>query len=95
MTPFSYMHFPMVQILVLQVSSSDTLASIAAKFDTTTSELMKLNKLMSQMIFPGQVQHLVILTVVVTRGNAQGVYIGYREVLGGGHLHECSVTVVY
>jgi len=58
MTPFSDMYFPMFQILVLQVSSSDTLASIAAKFDTTTSELMKLNKLMSQMIFPGQVQHL-------------------------------------
>lgn len=38
-----------------QVSGSETLASIAAKFDTTTSELKKLNKLMTQMIWPGQV----------------------------------------
>ena len=51
----SPVHLPLFRISVLQVASSDMLASIAAKFDTTTSELMKLNKLMSQMIFPGQV----------------------------------------
>ena len=51
----SAIYLPLFRIVVLQVSSSDMLASIAAKFDTTTSELMKLNKLMSQMIFPGQV----------------------------------------
>ncbi|KAK2171656.1 hypothetical protein NP493_1048g00055 [Ridgeia piscesae] len=44
--------------ILYSVSSSDTLASIAAKFDTTTSELMKLNKLMSQMIFPGQMLYV-------------------------------------
>ncbi|ELU17867.1 hypothetical protein CAPTEDRAFT_218966 [Capitella teleta] len=37
------------------VGSRDTLASIAAQFDTTTSELKKLNRLMTQMVFPGQV----------------------------------------
>ncbi|XP_064597789.1 LOW QUALITY PROTEIN: oxidation resistance protein 1-like [Liolophura sinensis] len=38
-----------------QVQVSNTLESIAAQFDTTPSELAKLNKLPSRMIFPGQV----------------------------------------
>jgi len=38
-----------------QVSSTDTLPSIAAQFETTTSELKKLNRLMSEMVFPGKV----------------------------------------
>lgn len=36
------------------VSASDTLAGIAARFDTTPSELVKLNRLVSRLIFPGQ-----------------------------------------
>lgn len=36
------------------VSSSDTLLGIAARFDTTPSELTKLNKLTCGLIFPGQ-----------------------------------------
>ena len=41
--------------MYLQVSDRDTLRSIAAIFDTTPSELKKLNKLMSDMVFPGKV----------------------------------------
>ncbi|XP_060065002.1 nuclear receptor coactivator 7-like [Ylistrum balloti] len=37
------------------VKDSDTLESIAAFFDTTPSELKKLNRLTSRLIFPGQV----------------------------------------
>ena len=37
------------------VQSSDTLTSLAARFDTTPSELVSLNKLHSRLIFPGQV----------------------------------------
>ncbi|CAD5114508.1 DgyrCDS3632 [Dimorphilus gyrociliatus] len=36
------------------VSDRDTLTSIAAQFDTTPSELKKINKLMNQFIFAGQ-----------------------------------------
>ena len=38
-----------------QVAQSDTLAKIALKFDSTPSELTRLNKLASRMIFQGQV----------------------------------------
>ncbi|KAG1656909.1 Oxidation resistance protein 1 [Nymphon striatum] len=37
------------------VAATDTLAGIAARFYTTPSELTKLNKLSSRLIFPGQV----------------------------------------
>ncbi len=43
-------------LLLFQVSDRDTLRSIAAMFDTTPSELKKLNKLMSDMVFPGKVR---------------------------------------
>ena len=39
------------------VRGSDTLTSVAARFDTTPSELASLNKLHSRLIFPGQVRH--------------------------------------
>ena len=35
-------------------------------------------------------QHCLRTYTVFAHGNAQGVYIGYRQVLGGGRLHECS-----
>lgn len=38
-----------------QVSANDTLTSIAARFDTTPSELTKLNKLSTRFVYPGQV----------------------------------------
>lgn len=41
--------------LRLQVTASDTLTSIAARFDTTPSELTKLNKLTTRFVYPGQV----------------------------------------
>lgn len=39
------------------IEVSDTLQSIAAKFDTTPSEVKKLNKLFSTIVFPGQVRN--------------------------------------
>lgn len=41
--------------LWLQVEPSDTLASVAAHFDITPSELAILNRLPSRTVFPGQV----------------------------------------
>jgi len=41
--------------LAYTVHGSDTLTSVAARFDTTPSELVSLNKLHSRLIFPGQV----------------------------------------
>ncbi len=40
---------------LLKASSTDTLSSIAARFETTPSELAKINRLTSRHIFPGQV----------------------------------------
>lgn len=37
-----------------QVADRDTLTSIAARFDTTPSELTKLNRLATPFVFPGQ-----------------------------------------
>ena len=45
----------MGQLCCFQVTNTDTLASIAAQFDTTTSELKKSNRLMSDMVIPGKV----------------------------------------
>lgn len=39
----------------MQVGSTDTLTSIAARFDTTPSELRILNRLPSNNVFPGQI----------------------------------------
>ncbi|GBM41097.1 hypothetical protein AVEN_9238-1, partial [Araneus ventricosus] len=41
------------------VQASDTLAGIAARFDTTPSELAKLNRLSARMVFPGQVSYFL------------------------------------
>ncbi|KDR11626.1 Oxidation resistance protein 1, partial [Zootermopsis nevadensis] len=38
--------------------ASDTLTSVAARFDTTPSELTKLNRLTTRLIFPGQVLYV-------------------------------------
>jgi len=40
---------------VVQVKDSDTLTSVAARFDTTPSELAKMNRLATRLVFPGQV----------------------------------------
>lgn len=40
--------------MILQVRDRDTLTSVAARFDTTPSELTKLNRLATQFIFSGQ-----------------------------------------
>lgn len=37
------------------MEANDTLTSVAARFDTTPSELAKLNRLGARLIFPGQV----------------------------------------
>ena len=41
--------------LAYTVQNSDTLTSLPARFDTTPSELVAINKLHSRLIFPGQV----------------------------------------
>jgi hypothetical protein len=45
--------------LAYTVQSNDTLTSLAARFDTTPSELVAINKLHSRLIFPGQVIDLI------------------------------------
>lgn len=41
-------------LCILQVGDRDTLTSVAARFDTTPSELSKLNRLGSTFIYSGQ-----------------------------------------
>lgn len=48
--------------LAYTVKSSDTLTSLAARFDTTPSELVAINKLSSRLIFPGQVTRALSAT---------------------------------
>lgn len=52
-TPSSSLYF--LFPFSLQVTANDTLTSIAARFDTTPSELTKLNKLSTRFVYPGQV----------------------------------------
>lgn len=44
----------LIVFVILQVRDRDTLTSVAARFDTTPSELTKLNRLATQFIFSGQ-----------------------------------------
>lgn len=41
-------------MFAMQVGGRDTLTSVAARFDTTPSELTSINKLNSSFIYPGQ-----------------------------------------
>lgn len=41
-------------MFIVQVGSRDTLTAVAARFDTTPSELTSINKLNSSFIYPGQ-----------------------------------------
>lgn len=43
-----------------QVADRDTLTSVAARFDTTPSELTKLNRLATPFIFPGQLLYVPV-----------------------------------
>ncbi|CAG4924199.1 unnamed protein product [Colias eurytheme] len=45
---------PPMKTVTYTVRDRDTLTSLAARFDTTPSELTKLNRLATQFIFPGQ-----------------------------------------
>jgi len=49
---------PPVNTITYTVEASDTLTSVAARFDTTPSELTKLNRLATRLIFPGQVLYV-------------------------------------
>ncbi|GFG28324.1 hypothetical protein Cfor_09077, partial [Coptotermes formosanus] len=49
---------PPVNTITYTVEASDTLTSVAARFDTTPSELTKLNRLTTRLIFPGQVLYV-------------------------------------
>lgn len=51
-------------IVYLQVADRDTLTSVAARFDTTPSELTKLNRLATPFIFPGQQLYVPLRTTV-------------------------------
>ncbi|XP_065214762.1 nuclear receptor coactivator 7 isoform X5 [Planococcus citri] len=46
---------PPTRTITYKVEASDTLTSVAARFDTTPSELAILNRLPSRTVFPGQV----------------------------------------
>ncbi|XP_046987657.1 nuclear receptor coactivator 7 isoform X8 [Schistocerca americana] len=46
---------PPIETTTYTVAANDTLTSVAARFDTTPSELAKLNRLGARLIFPGQV----------------------------------------
>ena len=54
------------------VQNSDTLTSVAARFDTTPSELVSLNKLHSRLIFPGQVSLTLTALICMSRLLAGG-----------------------
>lgn len=47
---------------LFQVADRDTLTSVAARFDTTPSELTKLNRLATPFIFPGQQLYVPLRT---------------------------------
>ncbi|XP_063223765.1 oxidation resistance protein 1 isoform X4 [Bacillus rossius redtenbacheri] len=49
---------PPENTITYTVEPSDTLMSVAARFDTTPSELTKLNRLTTRLVFPGQVLHV-------------------------------------
>ncbi|XP_066906102.1 oxidation resistance protein 1 isoform X8 [Halyomorpha halys] len=44
-----------IKTTTYKVEATDTLTSVAARFDTTPSELVKLNRLAARTVFPGQV----------------------------------------
>ena len=52
--------------MVVQVNGNETLMSVAARFDTTVSELKKLNRLMTDVIWPGKVWQLFELGMRLT-----------------------------
>ncbi|XP_053653498.2 uncharacterized protein [Cherax quadricarinatus] len=56
---------PPVPTMTYTVSANDTLTSIAARFDTTPSELTKLNKLSTRFVYPGQVISVPDKTVAI------------------------------
>ncbi|GAB6029687.1 hypothetical protein CHUAL_005414 [Chamberlinius hualienensis] len=43
-----------------EVNTNDTLTSVAARFETTPSELVKLNRLVNRLVFPGQVIYIAV-----------------------------------
>jgi hypothetical protein len=46
---------PLDQLILHTATDRDTLTSIAARYDCTPSEIIKLNRLSSRLIFPGQI----------------------------------------
>ncbi|XP_034232554.1 oxidation resistance protein 1 isoform X4 [Thrips palmi] len=48
-------HLQPLNTITYTVKASDTLTSVAARFDTTPSELAKMNRLATRLVFPGQV----------------------------------------
>ncbi|CAB0019069.1 unnamed protein product, partial [Nesidiocoris tenuis] len=50
------------------VEASDTLTSVAARFDTTPSELCKINRLAARTVFPGQVIRVPVKSSKTDKG---------------------------
>ncbi|KAK3913640.1 Oxidation resistance protein 1 [Frankliniella fusca] len=51
-------HLQPLNTITYTVKASDTLTSVAARFDTTPSELAKMNRLATRLVFPGQVLYV-------------------------------------
>jgi len=65
------------------VTNTDTLASIAAQFDTTTSKLKKSNRLMSDMVIPGKViRFLADHRRKVVQQHTEGMVASIRSFFG-------------
>lgn len=50
------------------MEASDTLTSVAARFDTTPSELCKINRLAARTVFPGQVIRVPVKSSKTDKG---------------------------
>lgn len=55
-----------------KVEPSDTIASVAARHQTTPSELARINKIIGRFIFPGQVLYVPKRTTTATEGKDVG-----------------------
>ncbi|PSN39309.1 hypothetical protein C0J52_15577 [Blattella germanica] len=85
---------PPMNTITYTVEASDTLTSVAARFDTTPSELTKLNRLTTRLIFPGQVLYVPDKQGTGVRGD-EGSGTGVEDGDGSSvsapssaHLHE-------
>lgn len=75
------------------MEASDTLTSVAARFDTTPSELKKLNRLTAGTVFPGQelrVPDKRGQSIDAGTGSAEGDIEGDSAETGADRLQDAS-----